>query len=349
MRRMGNSHTYKIGISKLEINPTRWINHLYHDSGVNDPPLFARYIQRVMEGRAVDIIEASNYDVATGLDFQDNIIPIEVYRHCDDASTVLIGFIRKTKEFLGEKIREALPTSDVHIEEIWNDWTCKIAEIYWEYSCPNAIALVHDIKHTILPKFSKSKWAHYRLNRDEDYSGPEIGGAIHQNAVSLNLNLGSKSRSLAIYAKQIERVRLEVRYNTNVRRNLDIPAINSFDIGMPLLMRSATIVARKHMSRLLSDMQPHQISTKSKFSSLIDFIKVIRGTGLDERQTDEIISILASNSRIVVQRHTELARACTAMARRGLLTKSNVGRNENGTVRYIVKPAYQKMLIQLLH
>lgn len=60
-----------------------------------------------------------------------------------------MGFIRKTKEFIGEKIREARPTSDAYVEEMWNDWTCKVAEIYWEYSCPNAIALVHNIKHTI--------------------------------------------------------------------------------------------------------------------------------------------------------------------------------------------------------
>jgi hypothetical protein len=124
-----------------------------------------------------------------------------------------------------QSARAGSATNTTYRAAIYRDqWALSSLEVYWEARCADAISTVRHVEEL------GSEIARELTSSIHETVHPNSGSLV--NARVLKFALGRQTVSLVVYAKLLDRIRLEVRYASNARSHLrqlsEVPANISF-------------------------------------------------------------------------------------------------------------------------
>lgn len=171
--------------------------------------------------------------------------------------------------------------------------------MYWEYSVSHAVSFVNGLRTFLTPQFSEAEATEYRLPdqqvQQEDDRAPVRRWAVNGNAPSLTLNLGSKDVELVIYAKDVERVRFEVRYNRNVKellgRDRNVPLPGTVQEGIFTLLEPIIVNAQRRLARVFTAMPDLDFSERCDFQVFVEFLSDLAIACRDAGRQDGLQSV----------------------------------------------------------
>ena len=291
------------GTLDLEINPTRFL--AYQD---------APYVEQLGQLPSVEVLHREaerrlELQRAT-LDVQDNL---------------LLGVAHLGGPFFGRRTadwRRSLGFYLAHVERICvdalapygslthvNDFhiqSVKQCECYWELHAEQAPLVLQQLAIVV-----KAGDPHAEVNR---IVGAEL------NATWLKINL-TKKIQLVAYAKCIDRLRFEVRYQEGIQGELGATHCN---VTAPIIQRLMDIRAgaANRLQRFWNDYRGRVASTAAP-QQMIDFIaKFNAATPIEVRR--ELLTLLAANRSLIADAEagTITPELCDALRRAGVLERS---------------------------
>lgn len=310
-------------------------------------------IGRLRASSAIDVMEkpVEIIDPPKSLDRNDNYIPARRFRDMRPATDLMDVYLDKTLELIKETLEKRSEGLDAEIEELLTDWSIPYSEIYWEYSVSDAISFINGLRAYVEPQFSNSEFLEYNLSREQDpeYDGSDMSWSIVRNAPCLKLNPGSKNVEYAIYAKELGRVRFEVRYKSNLRSQLNLNARRNLSErvrGISTLLEPAIVNAQKRLKKLFSTLPDLDYSERCDFHEFTELLANLAEACHEERSTglQRLIAMLASNARIEVALDSPDSRLCRTLVDQGILSLARGARNIRGHRLYILNVRYANVL-----
>lgn len=352
----------------LMLNPSRYLNHRIHEVGealaAENPEQF---LSAHLPGLAAQsAVERCLHlpDTAFSLDGRDNMIPARLYRAARPVQTIFDLYLGQVLAFIEETIDGALAQSQrpgsFAFAAPMQDWSVPNAEVYWEYSVSHAVSFVNGLRTFLVPQFSEAEVAEYLLPGErmeqEDDRALVRRWAVNGNAPCLKLNLGSKDVELVIYAKDVERVRFEVRYKKNVKdllgraRNAHLPA--TVREGIHAMLEPITANAQSRLARVFRAMPDLDFSERCDFQVFVEFLSDLATACRDAGRRDglqSVIGLLASNGSIEVVQDTPEEAICNRLVENDILRLQRATRNpRNRRRRYCLNPRYANSLAVML-
>ncbi len=218
---------------------------------------------------------------ALSLDGSDNFLPLEQWRtlrpffpaSVNALSNLLNGFSELLEtvssedglppsilaEPFDQRIRSAaeLGDFDALVDLPWSNWIMRRCEVFWEYRVPDAISFVHHLRPALFAVSKDTLATDYDLPPARPYREPGRGRWRQlRNAISVIATTNNRYVEIAVYAKEYDRLRFEVRYLRNVRQIFGSRATQnrfatSFD-GLVTMLDFLRNDARERLERLLS-------------------------------------------------------------------------------------------------
>lgn len=348
----------------LMLNPSRYLNHRIHEaaeifSATNSEEILTAHLSALSPQDAVERF-LHMPETAFSLDGQDNMIPARLYRAARPVQTIFDLYLGQVLAFIEETIGGALVQSQrpgsFAFTAPMQDWSVSNAEVYWEYSVSHAVSFVNGLRTFLTPQFSEAEATEYRLPdqqvQQEDDRAPVRRWAVNGNAPSLTLNLGSKDVELVIYAKDVERVRFEVRYNRNVKellgRDRNVPLPGTVQEGIFTLLEPIIVNAQRRLARVFTAMPDLDFSERCDFQVFVEFLSDLATACRDAGRRDglqSIIGLLASNGSIEVTPDSPEEAICRQLVAGDILRPQRATRNpRNRRRRYCLNPRYTNSL-----
>lgn len=352
----------------LMLNPSRYLNHRIHEVGVisaaENPEQFLSVCLPALAAQSAIERFAHFPDTALSLDGRDNMIPARLYRAARPVQTIFDLYLEQVLAFIEETIDGALVQSQrpgsFAFAAPMQDWSAPNAEVYWEYSVSHAVSFVNGLRTFLMPQFSEAEAAEYRLpgervEQDDDRALVRHW-AVNGNAPSLRLNLGSKDVELVIYAKDVGRVRFEIRYKSNIKellgrnRNRRLPA--TVQDGIYAMLEPVIANAQGRLARVFRAMPDLDFSERCDFQVFVEFLSDLAIACRDAGRRgglQSVIGLLASNGSIEVLQDTPEEAICNRLVENDILRLQRVTRNpRNRRRRYYLNPRYTNSLAVML-
>ncbi len=352
------SNTHYRTVVNLELNPSRFINHFVHSTGIlqNTEQAYGRLRSYLTESRPYESLE-SCLDLpltALALDGNDNLIPSQAYRHMRPATRIFREYLNKVLEHIREEISAALVTrvspNRYTLEEPMEGCILTYAEIYHEYSVSNSIAFINGLRDHIMPLFQNAEATEYMppVTNTTENEAASFSWSTEGNAPSLRLNRGSSDINLVVYAKTPQRVRFEVRYSSNVRAILGSRRIRASDLpagvaGIVQLLQIAISHTNTYLTNVIENLPDLDFSERCNFQEFVEFLSALaaacNSNGIP-LQLHHIMSLLASNGGIEVRLNSPEHNACKALEQRNILFAPSAVRNRPHYKQYTLRPRY---------
>lgn len=319
---------------QLNINPSRFINHTYARHGIKGLSL-----QRLKRTSPENLL--LKYDIASdslSLDGNDNFVPTQAFKKIIDFDKITKIYIEKIIEFLGTSVENcfSLLNDGTLLDSCLGSWQINHFECYWEYSTQDAISFVNDLwPHVRSTLYSASKKMyrvprHRRTRRLGGWVTSEPTEGIARNAPSLTGNLGPEHLNFAIYAKEYERVRFEVRYTETIRRFLgpkgNIAKVPADIKGLWKIMRLTRENAHKRFSKLKKSIPHDSYTEPSDFKALADLLTAIALAYDKERpeiSLHDMISALINNGGLTIHTTTREHKIMQALQKAHIVKRAD--------------------------
>ncbi len=150
----------------------------------------------------------------------DNLISSDNVRDAiaADWSDITYEYVSLVLHCLDRSINQKTPTNPNSDQVVdltsWEQWSVQQAEIYWEARGRDAVSAVMGIG-------DNARTIAHGLDYRE-YNDSDIVVRTERNSPSLNLKIGNGIRA-GVYAKTLERIRYEIRYDAKVRSSAHVP------------------------------------------------------------------------------------------------------------------------------
>ncbi|MFX4223492.1 MAG: hypothetical protein ACMVO3_22470 [Thalassobaculum sp.] len=161
------------------------------------------------------------------LDRSDNMVPAQMAAHPSDWIEYAGVYFGKVRDLIDAEIGAALASADMTrqlAEGRWGDVVVPEAEVAWEFRQPQALSAVHAFIPRLRAVAQALEVTVYETGRSSHSS--QATGIRHRtrhNAVQAAVSVLGEDKSaieVAFYAKEHDRLRLEVRYQRNLRQML---------------------------------------------------------------------------------------------------------------------------------
>lgn len=345
------------GTLDLELNPSRFINHIAHATDAVNAEDIVAFANTMCPQ---DFLERHLHlpDSAKGIDGNngsDNLIPKQLYRHMRPALDIFDTYFNQVLIFIRQRIVETLAESQVQgsyvFEEVLEDWNLPYVEVYQEYAVSNAIAFINGLRGFLLPMFTNAEAVEYVLGRGAEHESPDMTWQVDRNAPCLKLDLGVKGVKLVIYAKTFDRVRFEIRYNGKVRERIrgriSAASLPRNVRGVRSLLQPTIEDAHRRLQRVFQRLPDLDYSARCDFQAFVEFLADI-AEACHERDMPHdmvrLLSLLASNGSIEAIVGSPDHVLCQDLESRGILIEQRAVQNTRGFRRYCLNTRYANVL-----
>lgn len=232
--------------------------------------------------------------------------------------------------------------------------TIPYAEVYWEYTCRDAVSLVHRLYPRLRAKVMHSTLGDHgnpaqgeRRGRYLDYPNLET----ENNAITTRIGLGHESIELAAYAKATERIRFEVRFLENVRQLMGSRG-TSREIGrgidhLPVLLEEVVMNAHRRFSTLFTTLGDIQHEEGRSFPTLTRFYQhLFAATNGNGDMASDLASLLASIGGVSLSGDAVFDAAVRELVDRRVLQAPHATLRPR-TEKYELTPEYRQTLLDL--
>ena len=207
----------------------------------------------------------------------------------------------------------------------WNAWTIRQVETYWEYFDENAIGRVHDLYGPLQEVSSNVEQRDTYPGEGESSVNSSSARRTTGNAPIIEVGLGNAAVRLIIYAKAMERVRLEVRHLQNFRSiygrratHRELPS--TFD-GLVDALRFVNEEARGRLNRILNLLFGAERRSEVQVHDLIDFLSELATSTSDRARMQTVLTELVMHGRIELHGDGSEQTALEALAESGVVER----------------------------
>ena len=335
-------HAYR-GNAEIILNPTRLFAHLAAEVTARRVPRLTSYELQAWSDRT-DILREQT------LDGSDNVIPENliaaairldwpqfVQDYADGVARCLEEKIGLVHDVGGDLETEPDKTEPLLVLPTVASWSLRQVEHYHEYKTANAIEVVRRVEPYALSLSRNIRVRQYESNvRTETMR--------QDNARSLSMSLDRQGAYLVFYAKTLDRLRVEVRFQ---KEPAAISGLQSRGYarrpnGMAELVSGTSAEAAKRLARWVAEFRecvPRGPPTH-KLVMLIDHLSVVCGSG---PLLTRVLSILLAHGGIIPTGHADLDRLVPQLIRRRLLTRVRSTQTRN-VAHYRLRPEFAGMM-----
>ena len=192
---------------------------------------------------------------------------------------------------------------------LWRTWTVKQLEVYWEARGDDAVAFAYAVS---------TNARSIAANMDyREYTDADFVTRTERNSPSVNLKIAKNVRAAA-YAKTMDRMRFEIRYDARVRQAIGVrpDEANWSDIrGLSEFIDLAIVDAQTRLSLILPNLlaQP-----KTGYRKSVALARVLSSIGSvckgDLNLTHRVLSLLLNNGAVSVSKDDELSEIMEILA-----------------------------------
>ncbi len=353
---------------QLDLNPTRL--RAYKDAPITsldwDAP---RRLLSVPTRRRRSRIDRT-------FDQNDNILPANDWAQSYDVVDFTTNYLRAAQSVVGEELVDTSDTAlgapegasvgeliaqaervnadwDYLLRPDWTGWAVRRLEVYWEFRADDALALLYRLASAARAA------SHECVTRYFDRPPPEDGGSRDQprwrtrfNAFIIEIPAGREGVSIVVYAKQRQRLRVEVRFEGSlrglVRGDTSERACPSNMDGLTRLLNMALDDALERASVVIGVMRDTSAEPSVSPETLNRLLTVLAQTGAEFPDSfPAFVSALISTGGVTVEQGTADARLASRLAYRRIVVRTRMLLNDRGRRRYVLANQYQRLLNQL--
>ncbi|MEQ9519149.1 MAG: hypothetical protein RLN89_06885 [Parvibaculum sp.] len=215
----------------------------------------------------------------------------------------------------------------------WETWTVRQLEIYWEAQGDDAVSFAHAVA-------ANAKSIAAVLDHRE-YTVTDIVTGIDRNSPSVNMKIAKDIRAAA-YAKTMDRMRFEIRYDARIRQAIGVPP-NELSAGhLPCLsefIELAIVDAQERLSRILPRLRAQAKTGYNRNTALARTLASISSAcGGDLVLTYRVLSLLTNNRAVSVSKDDELSEVMEILEAQSLVIRSRVRRRESEKRYQLAEP-----------
>ena len=332
-------HPYK-GQADITLNPTRLFAHMAPEVVAGAAPALHDWDLRSFPDRA-DALRGCT------LDGSDNVIPdiligaairLDWPRFCQAYAQRALNCISRaigTVYDVGAEREEDADKSEYLLDMPQPErWGLRQTEFYHEYATEDAVEAVRRVE-----PYALSLSREVRVRRYDKHVLAETGR--QDNARSLSMSLGRKGAYLVLYAKTLDRVRAEVRYQMTPAT---IAGLRSTDYerlptGVADLLQNTSLQAAQRMAQWLDEFHaslPKGHPTRAQLVVFISTLSSICGTG---PLLTQVLNLLLAHGGIIRTGHVDIDRLVPQMVRRRLIVRVRSAQTRN-VIHYRLSPHY---------
>lgn len=343
----------------LMLNPSRFYAHM-------TPERFA------MWGAPEDLLCLSEERRAAASIFSlsgdDNVLPHEMLPLTRPFLSHAMRYIGLVASMIRDRLAPEGRDEECRFDLNWTGWKVYHAEVYWEYRSQDALVLTHRLFKRLHAVVEDAETVAHGIPHPVPPRQPEQPRwRTLRNAITTTVNLGSQGIALAAYAKEFDRLRLEIRYKQNLRQALGRKGVagsrpeaqpgvvrrpdqatTASLLALRSLLRTAIEDAAERLGRAfeaLGDVKAEAPLSLDGLTSL--FGHVFAAVGGDERQAKRLLSLLVHNLGISDAGLDDLAGAVRSLVARGVLIETRVERRRVAR-RYRLSAEYRRTAAALL-
>lgn len=342
----------------LDLNPTRFINHLFQKVE-EDKERFSVDYFRTLELRSLLSKEDEN-ECYRGLDRNDNIVPLDIFKLVRPFEEFMSFYIESVLSFLNASIVEAMENClgrppmelDMTVSERFN-WTINNSEVYWELCVQDELSFVNGLWNGFQAVLNETEKRSYYVQREIDApSGMARSGRMQiENGVAIYANnFGAEDLRVIVYAKTHNRVRFEVRYNRSLQRLLNGDQYNACGNGLDGMLSVLALFkknSRRRLKKLIQAMPDLALSERSDFHVLADFLDIVSKAHNDFPHTNmrTTLSLFINSGRVIADRGSRTDELMQRLARDHIVKNISAElRNDGERKIYHLTPRYFGLL-----
>ena len=273
------------------------------------------------------------------LDGEDNILRGIRYHRCDNVIERGHEYILNTLDLIQQQFTTFIANHQVDgisFEWDYGSIICNKIEVYQDYHCPNALGVLKSLQRQLgsLSQYVDTK--HYTTSKDID-------------AFSIALPLRSESDLKCVfYAKTHNRLRIELRYNENIRTLIDgLPEINNrFGVFLGHVLNHAHAQLGHIYTPLQRILADKQLTPAEPFAKRYTrfFLALHEATGGNDVEMELLLTLLLENASIanVPRNKPYIAK----LKKAGVIEEASV-RPSNRSKTYLPIAAYRPIIEKL--
>lgn len=336
-------HPYR-GHADITLNPTRLFAHMASEVVAGAVPAMHDYDLRSWPDRADELRGRT-------LDGSDNVIPEDLIGAAIrlDWPRFCQAYAQRTADCISSAIgtiydvgaeREDDPNNfeallDMPAPERWG---LRQTEFYHEYATDDAVETVRRVE-----PYALSLSREVGVRRYEKHVLAEI--TRQDNARSLSMSLGRKGAYLVLYAKTLERVRAEVRYQVTPAAIAGLRATEYEErpSGMADLLQDTSLEAARRIARWFGEFHaslPKGRPTRAQLVVFISTLSAICGTG---PILTRVLNLLLAHGGIIPTGHVDIDRLVPQMVKRRLIVRVRSAQTRN-VLHYRLTPHYAAVI-----
>jgi hypothetical protein len=337
----------------LMLNPSRFYAHMAPD-------------QLATWGTPEELLRLSDDRRAAAAAFtlngEDNVLPHGMLPPTRPFLGHAMRYIGLVASLLRDRLHHGGDVEGCHFDLNWTGWKVYHAEVYWEYRSPDALALTHRLAKRLHAAVEEAETTTYSVPRPTPPRQPgQPRWRTLRNAAVTTTQLGSEGITLTAYAKEFDRLRLEVRYKKNLRQALGRKGVagprpetrpgqarrpdqatTTSLLALRSLLRVATEDAAERLGRVFAALTDMSAEVPSSFDGLASlFAHVFAAVSGDEARAKRLLSLLVHNFGISEVGLGDLAGAVRTLVGRGVLVETRVEQRRRAK-RYRLAAAYRR-------
>ncbi|MDP4024956.1 hypothetical protein Q8W71_20210 [Methylobacterium sp. NEAU 140] len=341
VRRRAQEHTHPyIGRADITLNPTRLFAHMAPEVVAGAVPALHTLSLEASSDRAGALRGRT-------LDGSDNVIPDGLI-----AAAIRLDWPRFCQAY-AQRVVECMSRAIGTVYDVGAEqedgadkfeylldlppperWSLQQTEFYHEYAVDDAVEAVRRVEPYAL---SLSREVKVRL-----YEKRVRAETVRRdNARSLSMSLGRKGAYLVLYAKTLDRVRAEIRYE---KTPATIAGLSSTEYakhpnGMADLLQDISAESAGRLAQWISEFQesiPRGRPTRAQLVVFISTLSAICGTG---PLLTRVLNLLLAHGGLIPTGHVDLDRLVPQMVRRRLIVRVRSAQTRN-VIHYRLSPHY---------
>lgn len=302
----------------LNLNPTRFLHHLFQKVERNPEQFSLENFENIAP---LDLLRTERIsEEYLSLDGNDNYIPSEIFKHVRPFENFTKLYIEKVLSLLDQTILMSLeaaleqPASEIDISGEPNTygWTTKASEVYWEYSVVDSLSFVNDLWHSFQSVLYRIERRQFNSpDNESNVSENPTGRQQNYNGIAIYANdFGVSGLKLIVYAKHLNRVRFELRYNRSIKRLFPrgCSALLTEDIeGLYSALNRYKEQSKDRLQKIINAMPDLALTERSQFSLLSDFLHELSNAheGIQTVSIRNTLSTLLQTNRVAVTKNSD--------------------------------------------
>ncbi|TXN79215.1 hypothetical protein [Methylobacterium sp. WL8] len=342
-RASDQAHPFR-GHADITLNPTRLYAHMGVEAAAEPIPALNNFDLRSWPDRA-DALRSRT------LDGSDNVIPDDLIeaairldwpRFCQAYAEQVFECMSRAIGTVYEVGAEREGDADRHAHLLVmpppQQWGLRQTEFYHEYAVEDAVEAVRRVE-----PYALSLSREVRVRRYQKHVSSET--VRQDNARSLSMSLGRKGAYLVLYAKMLDRIRAEVRYQAAPATIAGLRSTGYADNanGMADLLQDISTEAAGRLAQWIAacrEIIPREHPTRAQLVVLISKLSAICGTGL---LLTQVLNLLLAHGGIIPTGHADIDRLVPQMVKRRLIIRVRSARSRN-VIHYCLAHPYAAVI-----